>query len=1078
MKKISDRSAEDVKRQVDRAKRAVTQRQTDEWKENEGKVRAEVQDQVEGRPDISADTWLRDNEIKFDPGRLTLEAKAELPKEFVGKEGVAPDDLAGFFGYQTGEALVNRLRMLEQQRKSLRLTPEEYIKRAVDEGTERQMQKRFGNLEENILREAEEHASSETQMDLLHEETLASGMKAGSALPFTKADFKKWAKTNFDNMKVGDINRQKFLDAAGKAGRNAEMALLHDDPADAFRQKQAQYMSMLYAQLAIKHEKVLAAFERTAKQFSKREVPSVLPEYTNFVHEILMKVGQQVRRSVQDLDAAIGHSGFKDLESFVDTKQAELRELPVAEFLYDPAFRKPLEQLTSVEFQAVNDSIKALIKNGRDELKINKAGEAHDLATVKAQMIEQLSTLGEKKIPLEVGAVGKGILFGKRMWAGLLQLETIFDRWDKGDPRGVFTQYIMRPFAEAGNYYSALGKKYARQIRELSKYDMNLNEKIDNPLFIEPLSKTVDNPGGIPMNMTRGKLRAILQNVGNASNLDKLARGYDVKPEVIMQWLEKNATKDDWDWAQAQGDIFASIKKEADVMARSLSGVAAENIDIQPIILADGSYYRGWYFPIIYDAIREGTSKKTMGGSVGIEPEGYVKATTPRGYTKARTGYAAPLDLSLDQTASLMARMLRDIAFRPSIIEASKLFYDKDLRAAITKYYGVQYRDLLVPYLRDVAGMHGYSSTLARVADTYLEYVRQNIIGTLIGWNPGTVMKHGPTAAMNSITEVGPVNFLKAVKSLIQVDEVTGERNWTFAMKTSEELQRRHQNWFETLGGAQDIVLGKSTLRQTLLRLGSSPVSWSDLLSAVPTWLAQYEKVMNETGVHGDAVFMADRAVRRAHGSTAITSRPELVRSGPMGRMFTSLYGFFNHVLQRQFEMSWRAKEAFGKITEGEFKEAAKDVPRLGVMLFSYVVFPALIEEMVTPLTNDKRESWGKWGAMALIKGLSSSIPILRDITHSFLTGHDPSAGLFSTGYKAVSDLVKDLRREKPFSKQNAGNYLQHGAVAIGAATGWMAAQPGKTAKFIYNYATGQERPRGYGQWWHGIRYGTAKERK
>ncbi len=430
-----------------------------------------------------------------------------------------------------------------------------------------------------------------------------------------------------------------------------------------------------------------------------------------------------------------------------------------------------------------------------------------------------------------------------------------------------------------------------------------------------------------------------------------------------------------------------------------------------------------------------------MGGSVGIEPEGYVKATTPRGYTKARTGYAAPLDLSLDQTASLMARMLRDIAFRPSIIEASKLFYDKDLRAAITKYYGVQYRDLLVPYLRDVAGMHGYSSTLARVADTYLEYVRQNIIGTLIGWNPGTVMKHGP-------------------------------------MKTSEELQRRHQNWFETLGGAQDIVLGKSTLRQTLLRLGSSPVSWSDLLSAVPTWLAQYEKVMNETGVHGDAVFMADRAVRRAHGSTAITSRPELVRSGPMGRMFTSLYGFFNHVLQRQFEMSWRAKEAFGKITEGEFKEAAKDVPRLGVMLFSYVVFPALIEEMVTPLTNDKRESWGKWGAMALIKGLSSSIPILRDITHSFLTGHDPSAGLFSTGYKAVSDLVKDLRREKPFSKQNAGNYLQHGAVAIGAATGWMAAQPGKTAKFIYNYATGQERPRGYGQWWHGIRYGTAKERK
>ena len=87
----------------------------------------------------------------------------------------------------------------------------------------------------------------------------------------------------------------------------------------------------------------------------------------------------------------------KTLEDFVDYKQIhDMREVPVAEFLYDAEFAKKAEDLTTAEFSAVHDSIKALAKNGRDERKIIKAGEEFDLDQTKAEMIEQLRQFKEK----------------------------------------------------------------------------------------------------------------------------------------------------------------------------------------------------------------------------------------------------------------------------------------------------------------------------------------------------------------------------------------------------------------------------------------------------------------------------------------------------------------------------------------------------------------------------------------------------------------------------------------------------------------------------------------------------------
>jgi hypothetical protein len=381
--------------------------------------------------------------------------------------------------------------------------------------------------------------------------------------------------------------------------------------------------------------------------------------------------------------------------------------------------------------------------------------------------------------------------------------------------------------------------------------------------------------------------------------------------------------------------------------------------------------------------------------------------------------------------------------------------------------------------LVDVANSANYIPKDQRMFYNASEFIRQNLISTLVGLNPGTVLKHGPTAFAQSLHEVGPINFLKATKSLFSINERTGESNWQFAMRESEELQRRHQNYVETLGGATEMVMPQgqfNTLRSTIQRFSAMPVAISDLLSAVPTWLAQYEKSIQENGgIHGDAVYDANRAVRRAHGSVAITNRSTVMRGGALGQWFASVYGFFNHIMNRQYEMLWKAGEMVGDAKAGNYREAMQRAPELTSMLFAYVLAPALIEEMVTPLMSSDNESWGKKAAKGLAFTLGASWVGVRDIASAMLNGRDPSVGLISTAGKTITDVARDLSKSGPFNKEHAGKIIKDGSTLLGGLTGLVPAQTGRVAQFGYGVTQGTERPKGPWGWLTGARYGTLK---
>ncbi|MBZ5616243.1 MAG: hypothetical protein LAO23_19720 [Acidobacteriia bacterium] len=1089
---IAKRDAEDTAFAAKQNAKLAEKRMTLEWKDQAKAIRQEIGPDFRNRPDIQADQFLREGVLygekikgrpRLDSTKLTDEQKAKLPKDYMTPGGIHPDDAARLFGYPDTNSLVSRVSDLVAARGEL--GPREHLNKMIEAEVERRMQAEHGDLAKNILEEAQDHVIGQTQFDLLHEQTLAMATLAGKEMSLSKADVKAMVKQQFDRLLMDGQAVETHLRDSLKAANLAERAYAEQDFAEAFRQQQKQYYSMLMANEAKTLAKAKKKFDRNMKLMSSREVPSVLQEYTNFVHQIMLKIGYGVKRSVQDIQEQIEKSGFKDLEDFWDKKTnpalPDPREMPIAEALMDPKYKKSVDAMTVGEWRGIHESIVTMIHNGRDEKKIIKAGEKADLAQVKKDLIDQLNTLPEKEIRLNISTVQKITKPFRVLGARLLQLEALFNRWDRGDPKGIFNSVFSYPASSAGNEYASLTRKYSKEVLGLKRFEVDLDRPIPNDLFIEPNS--IGAPGGeYPMTMTRRNLRAVMLNVGNKSNLDKLARGYNVDPNAVMQWIHRYADKNDWDFAQSVGDIWGKIFDDASKMVESLSGLPPEKLPLEKIQTKFGEY-DGWYHKIDYDQSRPGTSKALIGRNPE-EQQNYARATTPRSWEKQRTGYAAPISLQLDNLPRLMGQVLRDTAFRPFIHEASKLFYDKDFRMAVNRQYGEEYTSLLVPYLQDLGSTRNVNTRLGATVDKWIEFSRQNAISTLIGMNIHTVYKHGFSAAVNSLAEVGVANFAREFKGLMSADPITGQRNWDFAMQKSEELQRRHQQWTDTLGGAHEEAIEQGggavmQARSKAIRWGAAPVAFFDLLSAVPTFLAEYRTQIANGETEGVAIDLGNRAVRRAHGSTAITSRPEAMRGGALGRTLTSLYGFFNQMLQRQYEIGWRAKEAMDAFERKDYEAGLEHIPKIALLVTSSVIAPAVVEEMVSGHFNEKKEGWIERAGKAVLGELSSSLPVIRDVVHALINRQDPSIGLINTPFIELKKLGVDISKgASAFNSQHAGDTVKHFTTVFGMLTGLANAEMGRFLKFAIDTKTGHQRPKGPMDLYRGVTTGTIKEPK
>ena len=754
-KLIQDRFAEDLDAAMRRAEREQKREQTKEWKEQARDVRKEVEETIQQRPDVAADlfvgggifngTQLEKRRYPLRAEDLTPEQQAGLPRHYYSKDGLPVDAVASLLGYPSGDAFVAKLSEYNAVKEGR--TVQEQLKKVIDDETQRQMEAKFGKLDESIMSEARDQALSETNLNILAEEWQGAAMQAG--VEVVDKDFaKQVASQLFSQMKVGEIDRQRLMNVMLKHGRDAERALIAGKPADAVMSMERKYMTGLMAAEAMKLEKEQKSFDRTARQFRKREVPSVEAEYTNFIHDILQRVGKPVRRSIQDVAKEIEAGVSKNLEDFVEYKSQQFRVMPVWEELFDSNWRKGVPDMTVDEFRAVKSSIDTLVHNGRDEKKLIRQGEAEDFAELKQRLID--GVVGSAHDEVANQTRGKLAKLPKTFFVNHLQMENILGRWDRFDSQGPWTQYVLRDLIDGVNQSDVWRTEYAKKLRSLGT-PKDINRTIENTLFKDPDT-------GAVMPFTRKNLLTVMLNMGNDYNMNRIAKGYGLEVGEVQDWVHRHATPEEWKFVQGVWDVFADAKAKSDTMYRSLSGgIAPKSVDPRPVLDPYGrEVAKGGYYPIIFHPEIEGKSKKLMGPDA-LMMDNFTNTLPSSGYTKDRTGYVAPLALEMDMMTNKLAQVLHDTATRPAIINASKVFKDPEIRSAIRKHFGVEYRDELLDYLRSVANSQNYIPQNQKLFTAASEFIRQNMITTLVGLNPGTVMKHdqrGDHVLTNELTRV------------------------------------------------------------------------------------------------------------------------------------------------------------------------------------------------------------------------------------------------------------------------------------------------------------------------------------
>ena len=1082
---IEKQDREDVAWRLQRALKQATLENSQEWKARSKALEPDIRSEVEGMPEIMAWNYFEKGEIygqklprrpKIDRLALTPEQFQALPESWIRDGGKHPDQVAAMFGYSTGQELMDALSAVA--RETLGSPGKDIVDRLTKARLDQRLHAELDGDAADRLAEVQDHALSLTTMEMLHEQTMALAQNLGAPLPLNKAAMDWGSFNELKKMKFGGLSAMKLLAQSRTSLLNAKNRLLENNPLEALKELQLQYQRAQMSKLMGQVEKEARAFERTAKQFRDREVKGYDSEYTDWIHDTLLRVGRPIRRSIQDLqDETKANESGTSLFDFVNEKRRMGAALSIPDFMFDPnwasyASPKAIANMTVDEARQVFNAVKSLKKAGRDEATVEIQGQKLDLAQARQDVNSQLKLLGPGKEPSNVVWAA-----GRKFLSATLQTEFLVNRMDFGNVFGKVTQWIIRDMVEGANSKSALDKKMAKELPDVPS-SINLSAKVPNTIF-KRWQEALQTDGKLDwakattaLEMTHKNLLAVMHNLGNPDNLQRLAQGYGLEPQQVMDWVNSVATKAHWDYVQRFGNVFKQLKDQSDKMYRRLSGNAPESVPVFPIDTPHGQY-AGWYHPIIHDYTFPG---RHPGPASDLFAKEYQMVGTPDGYTKSRTEYRGPLDLNLDGITNRLVQEIHDVSFREPVIKAWKLIGDPGFQRHVTAHLGRAYSDMLVRWVKDVANAANMDTERQAIANTTSEYFRQNVIGTLVGLNPRTIQKHTITAAINSMAEVGPTNWLREFAAIHNPME--WKQNWDMAMDKSEELQRRHQNFQEQVSGTHQTNVGTgftSTFNQArawALRTGTAPVAFFDLYSAVPTWLARYNELIDKGFSEGDAVYGANTAVRKAHGSSAITSRPGVMRSSPW---MASLYGFFNHVANQQYQLAWRASDWARGVKPPPAPDIAGHSFTFG--LFAYVIAPAIVEELVTPYTNSEHESWGKRAAKGLALGLSSSWVGIRDLARALIDGKDPELGIGPAGVKELTDLVRDLNKgDVGLGREHAGKTLKHAIVAFGGATGLTNAAEGNLAEYLYNLHTGKEKgPKDFAELYRGVTKGTTQ---
>jgi hypothetical protein len=994
-----------------------------------------------------------------------------------GEHGLDPDIAAELFGFHDGRELVQAL---------LDSNPKELIEGMTDQ----RMLERHGELTDaaSIERLAEAAIHNEARARFVATELKALAKATGPARALAEAA-KQAADSAIAAKRVRDLRPAQYTAAEARAAKNAEKALRGGDVTAAAVEKRAQLLNNRLAKTAADAVTEVQKAVAYLKKFDKPSIREKIElEYRDQIDALLDRFDLRTSTTATELNKR------EALLAFVERMSAAGYEPQVPEKLLDEAQRQHYKDMKVEDFRGLVDAVKSIEHLGRLKQTLLDGKEAREIADV-AQEVKDTTA----KLPQHEADSNRGLSFmeskwlsakaaGRSMTAALLKMEQMMDWLDARNPNGPLNRVVFRRIADAGVREYDLQAKVKGELDKL--LDSHLQDVTKEKGKVYVADGLIDGLTGKPQRFTKKEMLALAGNMGNDSNLSKLAAGEKWDPAQIWAFLHKNMTKADWDFVAGLGRTLEGLWPEKLAMSRRLGNTNPEKIEPRPFDTPHGRY-DGWYWPMIYDPARaQDVAERGAKSADALFENIYSRANTDTGRTNTRNeNYARPVLLSLDVIPRVIKDEIHDIAYREAIIDADKVLRDPTVRKSIISALSQEHYDQLRPWLQSIANDRKVDMQALKWFDRVAHGARTRATIVGLGYRISTMLVHGSSAAMESIAELGPKWMAKGIADFANPAQWAANRDFIF--ERSGEMRNRmnevdrdvREHIREIDLRLMDSTTGAVTRGvDTIKAHAYQGIAMLDMASALPTWMGAYHKGMAPKSEGGlglseqDAVYNADKVVRNAHGGTGIKDLAAVQRGPEFFKLFTMFYTFWNHNVNRLMDTARRAKELPESFRSGEPGKFSGDLATVALRTLVYTLGVQAMHSMLHPSKDDEtgEANWLAWAAKEFTAAAFAGVPILRDVAAHYLTGKDYSATPAASMVEAIGQSGKDAM-DLMAGKETSDKWLKHLVNTAGYVFGLPLGQGSSAAQFLWDVAAGKQNPETAGDWLRGVMHGTMK---
>ncbi len=1019
-----DKAREQVQAELNEA--AVRER-TQEWREEKSNVRDAMTEQVDARPEYRAIRSLRRGRLD-DGTELTLSRDA-LIKQFGearvsalqqlhrglyrNEGGTDAETAAELLGFNSGDEMMRALESAPRRAQ------------AIEAGTRDAMTARHGDVRydgslddkarlavENGERAKNLHrelAALKAKVATLEKKAADSktALRAIKMLPLEQ--YQEAARQIVDAKTIADLQPYRYLNASRRFSREAFDALRKGDVKGAADAKNKELLNHFLFREASAASDYVDKFESYAKRVQSRGIQQRL----GLADENVKRDGGvgDFRDQFNWLLAryrlgAADRAPERSLREWADDVFGQGNEVAIAPDILNEGRFVDYRNAPISEIRELHDALVNIRHLAQQQFKMFVQGKQVDFAEAKNTMIEAARTNLKAK-PEKVFEENRSVaerFAGRLHWidSRLMRMERLIE-WLDGGKSGPWHDNIWNLASDAQGDEYKLQEQVTQQVTDALA---DMPTEMRRRLWTEKL-----NVEGIPEPLPRRRLLSMAFNMGNEGNLDRLRKtfqsfGWD--PDAIQR-IGGMLTREEWQFVQKAWESLKPLGERMKELEKRLTGLPPAMVKVTPfkVALEDGTEMEldGGYFPIAMDprfserAIQQ-DAKETAQNTM---QSGYVRATTAKGYTKARTGFGGPLLLDYEQVlTSHVAKVAKDLSHREFMLSSQRLLLDTEVRRALRETLGPAYEQQFMPWLRTIINDNN-GSVQERLDGLKegMQKLRGNIVAASLGFNASTSLlqiSHAPRmllyARAGSLAQAFVDLLAHPIENAREVRELSPNEMRFRGDNLDRDIRAVLQNPSYHAGYTRKVAVAARFALEVM-----------DHLLSHTLWKAAYRDALDKYvdlpigEAHEKAAHEADGAVRLGLGTSAPKDLPAIMRSNEFNKFITTLYGFHNGVYNQLRDIGHQVRydRNLGKMTYA------------GILT---VVLPAVLGNLLTGRGPKDDEGLGEWAAKKSLIFAADTVPLLRSVASAMEGGHDvqfsPVESVLQKGTKALMEATSD----------------------------------------------------------------------